>query len=78
MWGCPGGAFRGGHALWFLPHGLMMILVLVGIYLLFRHLSRTVSSGTKSGLNILEERYARGEITKEEYLERKEAILKSR
>lgn len=78
MWGCPGGAFRGGAGLWFLPHSLMMLLALVGIFLLFRYLSKSVSSGTKSGLNILEERYARGEITKEEYLERKEAIVKSR
>lgn len=56
--------------------GLFMILVwvvpLVLIFLLFRYFSgdRQARRG-KTALEILEERYARGEIEQEEYLKRR-------
>ena len=51
--------------------------VLVG-YLLLRLLRRTPGRGSRSnssGLSVLEERYARGEIAREEYFERRSVLL---
>ena len=60
----------------------MMLICGVGVYFL----SSRLSSGpmdrqwntSYSALGILDERYARGEIQKEEYQERKAAILSGR
>jgi putative membrane protein len=56
-----------GHGLWFLLFvGLAIALVVV----LARYLGRAEGGG-KNALGILEERYARGEIDREEFMQRK-------
>ena len=53
-------------------------LVLVGVFALIRWTSEQPLGGnaarTKSALDILQERYARGEIQKEEYQEKKREL----
>ena len=68
-------------ALFFLFRGLFWILV-VGfiIWLIARGASQTAGpfpprSYRSNGLDILEQRYARGEVTREEYLEKKRDLL---
>jgi putative membrane protein len=73
----------GGHVMgWF--GGIFMIvfwgLVLVAIVLLIRWLAvaprnRETGGGAESPLEILKKRYARGEINKEEFEEKKKDLL---
>lgn len=61
--------------LWF----LLVAVVIVGIVLLVR--SRGEASplgGGRSAMDVLDERYARGEIDREEYLQRKDDLLTPR
>ncbi|MBW2064471.1 MAG: SHOCT domain-containing protein [Deltaproteobacteria bacterium] len=59
------------------------VLIIVALVFLIKWLIRSSSAGTEKGtdtsssraLEILKERYARGEIDKEEFEERKRAIL---
>lgn len=72
MMNCPGGFM----ALWSL---LFLALLVVGVILLVRALwDRTAPSGApdraSSALRILEERFARGEIDREEFEERRRAL----
>jgi len=71
-----------GHGMWFF-HIIMMafgIAVIIGIFFLVRW---AISSANKdrenksqeSALDILKKRYARGEINKEEYEDRKKDLL---
>ena len=65
MMGWGGGGFGLGHLLWW-------VLVIVGIVLLVRSLSgRSRRDDGSRALGILEERYARGEIDKAEFENRK-------
>jgi putative membrane protein len=62
----------GGSGWWWLWGTLMMILVLAGIALAVWLIVRSVQSGRPSGgaqsaRDILDERYARGEIDTDEY-----------
>jgi putative membrane protein len=50
------------------------ILVIVGLALLIKYLWER-RSGQESALDVLKKRYARGEITKEEFEEKKKDIL---
>jgi putative membrane protein len=68
---------------WWMPlHGLLWLLmvaaVVVGVAVLIRYLwSGTASQGPAPGssaVNHLDERYARGEINRDEYLQRKRDI----
>ena len=78
MWGmgCCGGWGWPGMLLGF----LFWILVLYGVYLIFRSFAGgkvipgTGSSSRQKALDILKERYARGEITREEYLNMKKDL----
>jgi len=83
MWGNYGyGAYPGmmGGGWWMAVHGLIwlafLIVVIVAAVAVVRYLWRVGgSSGTGgpagSALRILEERYARGEIDREEFLQRR-------
>ena len=69
----------GGMGIWMLLNTVFWILVIIGIVLLVIWVVRraSVSERTKveeSALEILKKRYARGEITKEEYEEKKRDI----
>ena len=78
MWGWGWGGF--GHAaygfpFWWLAAGFRLVVlaaVVVGAVYLARHFARHgPSSRDESALDILQKRYARGEITKEQYEEMK-------
>ncbi|HEY4673600.1 MAG TPA: SHOCT domain-containing protein [Thermodesulfobacteriota bacterium] len=69
----------GGMGIWMLVNAVFWILVIVGIVLLVVWAVRRVGGGERSkaeesALEILKKRYARGEITKEEYEEKKRDI----
>jgi putative membrane protein len=79
----------GWHFWWMFPVMMLFMMLICGVvvYLLFNRLSggsRQTGSMDRqwdtsySALGILDERYARGEIQKEEYQERKAAILSGR
>lgn len=76
-WGHPGWGFGWGHMMF---GGLMMIIFWGGIILLIVLLVRWFGgasfSGTESAtpLEILKKRYAKGEIDKKEYDERKKVL----
>jgi putative membrane protein len=65
----------------------VVALIVVGIILLVRGLSRQdqvqpgppqgppPASGSKTAIQVLEERYARGEIGREEFVQRKQDLL---
>ena len=75
------GYYMGQGMGWWMPvHGLfsllLLILLIAGMAALFRSLfgiagHRPRDSARSSGLQILEERYAKGEIQREEYLQKK-------
>lgn len=74
MWGgyMWGGSWGTGGVLMEVLMGLLWIAILIGIAavvwaVLRRNTSGSSSSATDSALRILEERYARGEIGKEEF-----------
>jgi putative membrane protein len=74
-----------GGVIWIVVSLAVLALIVVGIVLLVRGLSHRTdygasgypqgplpgSEGPKTALQILEERYARGDIGREEFLERK-------
>jgi putative membrane protein len=69
----------GGMGIWMLFNMVFWILVIIGIVLLVVWIARMAGKGERSkveesALDILKKRYARGEITKEEYEERKRDI----
>lgn len=75
MMGWGGGRFGGG---WMVAHGVFHLLVLVALIAIvlacvryFRHGCGHYRRGMGVGLEILETRYAKGEIGRDEYLEKK-------
>lgn len=75
----PGGWYSGGWGMF--CHGAFMLLVFAGLALGLFFLIRLASGGGRGPrksrptvLEILDERYARGEIDREEYLQRKQDI----
>ena len=56
---------------------IFWILVIIGLVLLIKYLweGGTAKRGQESALEILKERYARGEISKEEFEEKKKDLL---
>ena len=67
MWGC-----GGGFAFWL----LFVAVLMVGVVLLVRALGERGRSGESesSALRILEERFARGEIDRDEFEERRRTL----
>lgn len=73
-----GGGILGGGLFMLLFWGGLILLVVFGVQALFRQSgnSGNLSSGSgKNALDILKERYARGEIGQEEYEERQRNLL---
>ena len=71
------GPGAGWWPLWILVGGLFQVALVVGIVLLvasFVRRERRSPPSQPASLQILEERYARGEISREEFLERR-AVL---
>ncbi len=54
---------------------LILAAIIAGIVWFARSQAQTGSSKRRSGLDVLEERYARGEINREEYLQKKRDLL---
>lgn len=63
-----------GVLVW-LASAAFWILVIAGIVVLLR--SHSGAGGSRGALQILEERYARGEIPREEFLERRSVLTKA-
>ncbi len=80
-WGMMGPGMMGGFGWgWFMPIFMIIFwgLVIWGIVALVRGLSGSRgsdSSTTDSALEVLKRRYARGEINKEEYAEKKKDLV---
>jgi putative membrane protein len=68
-------AFVGGG--WFLPLPLLWVLLIVGIVLLLRGRGGRplwTDGGRETGIDILERRYAEGELSLEQYRERRSVL----
>ncbi len=78
-WGMMGSGMIGGFSWWFMPIFMILFwgLVIWGIVALVRGLSApraSDSSKVDSALDVLKRRYAKGEINKEEYEEKKKDL----
>ncbi len=62
---------------WWLLWLIFWILVIIGLVLLIKYLweGGAAKKGPESALEILKKRYARGEISKEEFEEKKKDLL---
>jgi putative membrane protein len=69
------GWLDGWGVLVWLASAAFWILVIAGIVVLLR--STAGRGGSDAALRVLEERYARGEIPREEFLERRSVLTKS-
>lgn len=72
-------AFAGGW--WFLPGPLLWLLLIVGIVLLVRGRSGRsplAGGGRDTGVDVLERRFAEGELSLEEYRERRSVLEENR
>lgn len=63
--------------LWMLVWLIFWVVIIGGVLLLIRTIIVTKTGSQKRSVDILNERYAKGEITKEEYLEKKRDITGS-
>ena len=79
MWGDAGYGWGWGMGFGMISMVLFWVLVILGIVVLVRWVGGSSASGTppsKSALDILNERYARGEIEKQEFEEKKRVLGK--
>lgn len=82
MWGSMGeygGYGMGGYGLWgglvmLLFWGVIIVLVVTVVRWLIESRHPRIHEPSNRALEILEERYARGEIKREEYLQRREDL----
>jgi putative membrane protein len=66
-------AFVGGW--WLLPGPLLWLLLIVGIvFLISRRNERPPSGGQETGIDVLERRFAEGELSPEQYRERRSVL----
>ena len=80
MWGDAGFGWGWGMGFGMISMALFWVLIILGIVVLVRWVGGSpASSGTpasKTALDILDERYARGEIDKQDFEERKRDLGK--
>ncbi len=62
------------HWPWMIVWLVFWILIIVGAFFIIRAIIGTKTGDQKSAIEILKERYAKGEISKDEYLEKKKDI----
>lgn len=74
MWGETGFAWGWGMGFGMIGMVLFWVLIIFGIVVLVRRVSR--SSASKTALDMLNERYARGDIDQRELEERKSGLGK--
>jgi putative membrane protein len=83
LWSVWGGGYymhgMMGYGWWFMPliPVMFLLLLVLGAYFLLKEFTsgeRAVSSQSNRALELLKERYARGELTREEYLKMKEEL----
>jgi putative membrane protein len=72
MYGYGYGMMGGGY--WILRL-IFWIIVLIGVVLLIKHLWKGSAKQGDSALEILKKRYAKGEINKEEFEEKKKELI---
>ena len=76
-WCAQGGAMGGGFILFWV---LFLGLIVAGLVLIVRALApdrrAPASDGASRAVAVLEERYARGEIDRDEFAERREALTR--
>jgi putative membrane protein len=73
-WGCPTGVGWGFMFAGMLILFLFIALLIVGAYFLLAH--REHAGDNEKALSILNERYAKGELTEKQYVEMKEHLTK--
>lgn len=60
---------------WVMGIGWLVFLALIaGVVILLMHHYRTTSTGSRSARDVLDERYARGEIDEDEYRQRRDVL----
>ncbi|MEG0773015.1 SHOCT domain-containing protein [Clostridium sp.] len=77
MFGCGIGAgFTGGWSAWMIIPMIFRLLVIVGVIYFGIKLVKSHIKSNNHAVKILDEKYAMGEITEEEYLKRKNIMGK--
>lgn len=66
--------YHGWNGMWPFPI-IMIIIVVIGLYLIFRPKYPMNSKTDETALEILQKRYASGEVSKEEFEQVKKDIL---
>lgn len=62
------------HWFWMFIWFAFWILIIVGLFFIIRSFMCSKTGNQKRAIDILEERYAKGEILRDEYLEKKKDI----
>lgn len=77
MFGCGiGSGFNGGWSAWMIIPMIFRFLIIVGIIYVGIKLFKGHIGKNNNAIKILDEKYAMGEISEEEYLKRKNIIYK--
>lgn len=77
MFGCGiGSGFNGGWSAWMIIPMLFRFLIIVGIIYVGVKLFKGHIGKNNNAIKILDEKYAMGEISEEEYLKRKNTMYK--
>ncbi|NFF77697.1 SHOCT domain-containing protein [Clostridium sporogenes] len=78
MFGCGFGrsAFTGGCSAWMIVPMIFRLLIIIGIIYAVVKLFKNHMANNNNAIKILNEKYATGEISEEEYLKRKNTIYK--
>lgn len=57
---------------------IVWVLIILGVVAIFKWITKSKTQSSESALEILEKRYAKGEITEEEFNKMKEKITERR